>query len=107
MRRFEIIREEDESGVSGTGLVAQGIEFDCGKVALTWISHLGTVAVYDNVTTVKKVHGHGGKTRLVFLDKDDHEDETISNGEQVIPEVPDICPSGLGPHCDFEHSGND
>lgn len=75
MRRFELHREEDESGVSGTGLVAQAVEFDCGKVALTWISNFGTVAVYDNLLVVKKLHGHEGKTRVVFLDKDDHEED--------------------------------
>ena len=68
MKRFNLVRDEDESGVSGTGIVAQGVEFDSGRCALTWLTHLTSVAVYDNISTVEKVHGHGGKTRVEFLD---------------------------------------
>ncbi len=35
MRRFQLNRIVDESGVSGTGVVAQGVEFDNGFCAMT------------------------------------------------------------------------
>jgi hypothetical protein len=38
MKIFYLKRVEDESGVSGTGRIAQGFIFDNGKVALTWLS---------------------------------------------------------------------
>ena len=38
MRHFYLDRHEDATGISGTGVVAQGVEFDNGKVALTWLT---------------------------------------------------------------------
>ena len=56
---------EDESGVSGTGRVAQGFIFDNGKVAVTWLSEHPTVTIYDNIGEVHAIHGHGGKTEII------------------------------------------
>ena len=47
MKMFYLKRGEDESGVSGTGRVAQGFIFDNGKVAVTWLSEHPSVTVYD------------------------------------------------------------
>lgn len=67
MRPFQLHRDEDESGVSGTGIVAEGVEFSSGAVALTWLSQFGAVNVYNNMRVVEELHGHGGKTRIVYL----------------------------------------
>lgn len=69
MRRFELHRYEDETGVSGTGVVAQGVEFRDGPVALRWIvgEHRSTV-VWPSMEAVEAVHGHNGKTRIVWID---------------------------------------
>ena len=69
MRIFELHRDVDTSGVSGTGRVAQGIIFDNGKVALTWLTKFTSVAVYDSIETAVNVHGHQGNTRFVYLDE--------------------------------------
>ena len=37
-RRFRLVREEDESGVSGTGVVAVGVEFPSGAVVFEWLN---------------------------------------------------------------------
>jgi len=66
MKIFYLKREEDESGVSGTGRVAQGFVFDNGKVAVTWLSEHPSVTVYDNIGEVHAIHGHGGKTVVEF-----------------------------------------
>ena len=66
-RLFTLVRDEDVSGTSGTGVVAEGVEFSSGQVALHWLSQLEVVSVYANVKTVLQVHGHDGKTRLVWL----------------------------------------
>ena len=34
MKLFQLHRHEDESGVSGTGIVAEGVQFSDGKCAL-------------------------------------------------------------------------
>lgn len=63
---FYLKRAEDESGISGTGRVAQGFVFDNGKVAVTWLSEHPSVTVYDNLGEVTAIHGHGGKTEVVM-----------------------------------------
>ena len=66
MRRFTLVRIEDESNVSGTGKVAEGIEFSSGKVVMTWLSHHNAVNFYDSIKTVEEIHGHSGKTKIVL-----------------------------------------
>ena len=66
MKIFYLKREEDESGISGTGRVAQGFVFDNGKVAVTWLSEHPSVTIYDNIGEVHAIHGHGGKTIVEF-----------------------------------------
>jgi hypothetical protein len=63
---FYLARKEDESGISGTGRIAQGIVFDNGKVALTWLSDHPSVTIYDNLGEVRAIHGHEGKTEVIM-----------------------------------------
>ena len=71
MRRFHLIRTEDLSNVSGTGIVAEGIEFENGKVALCWTSKYHIASIIDNIHTLEAVHGHGGRTYIEWLDEAD------------------------------------
>jgi hypothetical protein len=66
MKIFYLKRSEDESGISGTGRVAQGFIFDNGKVAVTWLSEHPSVTVYDSIGEVTAIHGHGGKTEVIM-----------------------------------------
>lgn len=66
MKIFYLNRTEDESGISGTGRVAQGFIFDNGKVCITWLSEHPSVTVYDNIGEVRAIHGHQGKTEIVM-----------------------------------------
>ena len=66
MKIFYLNRTEDESGVSGTGRVAQGFIFDNGKVAVTWLSDHPSVTVYDSIGEVHAIHGHNGKTEVTM-----------------------------------------
>ena len=68
MRRLQLKRTEDVNGISGTGIVAQGCEFDDGSIALTWLSHLGSHAFYDSLKVLDGIHGHGGRTVVEYLD---------------------------------------
>jgi hypothetical protein len=67
-RRFWLDRQTDVSGVSGTGEVAEGIQFTDGSVALRWISATPCTAVFDRLDQVAAVHGHGGATSIRWLD---------------------------------------
>ena len=64
MRSFQMVRHEDASGVSGTGLVAQGVEFDDGTCVLRWMTQFKSTAFYASAADLEAVHGHGGKTSI-------------------------------------------
>jgi hypothetical protein len=67
MRLFYLNRVEDETGVSGTGEVAGGIIWHDGRVAMRWFTDTASTAFYDSIQAVEEIHGHGGKTRVVFM----------------------------------------
>lgn len=69
MKRFVLKREEDVSGMSGVGIVAEGVQFTSGKCALTWLSHLNCVAFYDSIFVLESIHGHEGATKVVWVDE--------------------------------------
>ena len=65
MKPFWLKRVEDESGVSGVGLVAEGVVFSNGWCALTWLTEHTSIAFYQNIEDVEAIHGHDGKTKIV------------------------------------------
>ena len=69
MRMFELHRAEDETGVSGTGLVAEGVQFGDRRAVIRWISPYASTVVWDSIEDAMYVHGHGGKTQVVWLDE--------------------------------------
>ena len=68
IRRFHFERLEDASGVSGTGEVAEGCLFTTGEAVVHWRGSHGSINVYHSIEDVFFVHGHEGKTRIVFDD---------------------------------------
>lgn len=68
-RRFLLVRHTDVSGVSGTGVVAEGIEFSDGLVVLHWRGdHPSVVTWVNGMESVEAIHGHGGATTVGWLD---------------------------------------
>lgn len=70
VRTFTLQRSEDESGVSGVGIVAEGVEFSSGQVVITWLSYFPAVNVYGSIKVCESLHGHGGKTKIVGDDEE-------------------------------------
>jgi hypothetical protein len=77
VRCFELVRTVDVTGISGTGVVAEGVEFSDGTVALRWldagVSHENrargvrpTTVVHESVDSVDALHGHNGATEIVW-----------------------------------------
>lgn len=79
-RPFVLLRRTDVTGVSGTGVVAEGVEFADGSVALRWLSEWPTSVVFHDrgIASVEHVHGHGGATEVVWLD----DPQTDAHGER-------------------------
>lgn len=67
-RRFNLVRHEDETGVSGTGIVAQGVQFPGGKIVMRWTTDTSSTTFFDSIEDVEAVHGHDGKTEVIWVD---------------------------------------
>lgn len=74
MRTFKLRRLDDESGVSGIGIVAEGVEFTHGDVALSWLTDHRSWGFYPNVKELMNIHGHHGKT-VIEWDDERHDDD--------------------------------
>lgn len=66
IRTLHLERDEDVSGISGTGIVAYGVEFPDGSVVLRWDTKVRSTVFYDSIQDVETITGHGGRTRIVF-----------------------------------------
>lgn len=66
MKNFYLYRYEDDSGVSGVGIVAQGVLFDNGKCVLSWLSKYKSIAVYESIDELEIIHGHHGHTKVIW-----------------------------------------
>jgi hypothetical protein len=61
MKVFYVRRHADVSGVSGTGIVAEGVQF-ARHCVVVWNSKLDSIEITPDVDTFLKIHGHDGKT---------------------------------------------
>lgn len=68
-RTFVLDRKEDLTGVSGPGIVAEGVQFSDGLCVLRWVvePYQSTVVHDQGIKAVKAIHGHDGATRVVWL----------------------------------------
>jgi hypothetical protein len=69
MRRFVLLRRYDVNGVSGTGIVAQGMKFSDGSVVIKWLRKPGAVAIYPSLEEMVAVHGHDGWAKVMWEDE--------------------------------------
>lgn len=73
MRTFQLVRHADASGISGTGVVAEGIEWSDGSVALRWLSKnrsdgvRPTTVVHESLDSVIALHCHGGSSVVEWI----------------------------------------
>lgn len=68
-RLFVLQRDEDISGVSGTGIVADGVVWPNDMVTVCWRGECASVAVWQRLDDAIAIHGHNGATKFVFSDK--------------------------------------
>ena len=70
---FTVCRQSDESGVSGTGVIIEGVLFATGQVVLHWLTPApkGSISVFDSLNDFKKIHSDPhptNKTIITWLD---------------------------------------
>lgn len=66
MRTFHLDRSTDHTGISGVGIVAEGVQFSDGAVAVRWKGEHASVGVWASIRDVDAIHGHGGATEIVW-----------------------------------------
>jgi len=72
---FVAQRDEDVSGISGEGVVAEGVQFSDGWVVTHWLDqppmNEPKTDVWHNkgAQPFERVHGHGGATRIIWADE--------------------------------------
>ena len=82
MRRFTMRRDFDVSGVSGTGIVLEGVHFSTGVVVIHWLTPppRGSISVFDDFEQFLSIHVRphpDNRTVLVFED-----------GQEIVCEAP-------------------
>ena len=65
-RTFKLVRTVDVSGVSGIGVVAEGIRFHDRQCAMSWYGQYHSLEVHPSIQKIKKLHGHHGATKVVW-----------------------------------------
>lgn len=68
-RVFLMRRDIDETGVSGTGVIAAGVEFTDGVVVIRWLTECRSTTVFASIDELRAIHGHNGKTEVVWTDQ--------------------------------------
>ncbi|HYZ83553.1 MAG TPA: hypothetical protein VE621_04100 [Bryobacteraceae bacterium] len=77
MRLYRLCRNEDISGTSGTGHIADVAEFDDGTVVVHWMrernaAHVSSTTVFQSLEDLLKIHGHQGRTTVELVVDTDH-----------------------------------
>jgi hypothetical protein len=67
-RRFYLQRDIDITGASGTGHVADGVLWPDGTASVRWLGERPSIVHWDRMDDAEAIHGHGGATRIVWLD---------------------------------------
>jgi hypothetical protein len=70
-RRFVFLRDQDETGISGIGLVVMGVLYPDGRCHYRWMTEHQTDQMADSLDKLEIIHGHNGRTRIVFLDDEE------------------------------------
>jgi hypothetical protein len=70
VRRFQLHRDVDMTGVSGTGVVAEGVLWPDGTASVLWNGEHGSIVFWPRgMDSIDHVHGHNGATRIVWIDE--------------------------------------
>lgn len=77
---FAVIRDEDDKGRSGTGVVAYGVKFADGKCVWRWTREPRTTKVAESVEDLRELHEKGHATEFVWQSEYEH-----NGGNQEVP----------------------
>jgi hypothetical protein len=78
IRTFTMCRRSDETGISGTGVVVEGVLLATGQVILHWLSPppIGSIAIFNSMNDFVEIHilSHLNNGTII----------TFDDGEQMV-----------------------
>lgn len=71
MRRFYLLRFQDETGISATGRVLEGMLMPSGKVIVEWRPPHATITIFNSLEEFRALHvdAHPSKNQIVWIDE--------------------------------------
>jgi hypothetical protein len=81
IRTFTIARQYDETGVSGIGVVIEGVVLATGQAIIHWLTPAprGALAIFDSMADFIKIHIKPHPGNASILTWDDGEQERFGN----------------------------
>ena len=92
IRTFTVARRSDESGVSGTGVVIEGVTLATGQCIVHWLypPPRGGIAIFDSMNDFIRVHiGPHPSNRTIITYQDGEQQTFGDDGEEEKPEEND------------------
>lgn len=84
IRTFTVARKVDETGVSGVGVIIEGVEYATGQVVVHWLfpPPRGGIAIFDSLGDFLKVHVHPHPVNETIITFEDGEQETYGGASE-------------------------
>lgn len=84
MKYFYLERMVDETGMSGTGDVAEGVILPNGIAVMWWLVPPYSVAIYPSINELEKLHSHGkNTTKVVYVDSPYYREGVSIDGSKL------------------------
>ena len=79
IQSFTVYRTEDETGVSGDGIVIEGVRMATGQCVIHWLypPPRGGIAIFDSMDDFIKVHINPHPSNKTIITYEDGEQETF------------------------------
>ena len=79
IRTFTVYRDDDETGISGTGVIIEGVKLASGQAVIHWLypPPRGGIAIFDSMDDFIKVHILSHPTNKTIITYEDGEQETF------------------------------
>lgn len=94
-RRFVLVRQ-DHDAVNPPGVVAEGIVFSSGRVALSWTTPPHSLQTFDNIADLMQVQAANHVTRIQWVDSSAQEVKVRSPQAQKLQAAQEILAGMLG-----------
>jgi hypothetical protein len=86
IRTFTIARQHDESGVSGVGVVIEGVVLATGQTIIHWLTPAprGALSIFDSMDDFTKIHirPHPGNSSILTWDDGEQEHYGVAPDEE-------------------------